>query len=323
MAYDEVTAEVVDRRATVEYVSPMRVLGVALCMTLGIGATACGSSSTVPQTVGATAAVTASSPTSSASSAGSEPSTPATTKKTGTLELVLEPNPGQPTSQTDLAQAATAIRTLAAALKIDATVDVVGESVHVTVANMSDSDRSDITDSLNLTGTVYLRPVLVCAPPTPTTTPDTVVDTTNATGSVGADPSPHEILPTRDGGRCQVGPAAGTGDVFVANSAVASTMNNGGWGVTVDLKSGASGEGVWNAIASECFNKAPTCPSQQLAIELNGVIQTAPTIFTTKFSGPVQLTGNFTERQARAIANTLNSGALPFTLREVSAVFTP
>jgi preprotein translocase subunit SecD len=188
---------------------------------------------------------------------------------------------------------------------------------------MSESDRGDITDSLNLTGTVYLRPVLICAPPTPTTTPDTVVDTTIATGSVGDGPSPQEILPTRDGGRCQVGPAAGTGDVFVANSAVASTMNNGGWGVTVDLKSGPSGEGVWNTLASECFNKAPTCPSQQLAIELNGQIQTAPTIKVRSYTGPIQITGSFSERQARALAATLNFGGLPFTLRVVSAVFTP
>jgi preprotein translocase subunit SecD len=42
-----------------------------------------------------------------------------------------------------------------------------------------------------------------------------------------------------------------------------------------------------------------------------------------KFSGAVQITGDFTERHARALAATLNSGGLPFTLSVTSVVFTP
>ena len=301
----------------------MRGLGFVLGVALGLGMSACGSSSGVSQTSGVTAGSTAASSSPSGSTAVSEPPTTGIAAKTGTLELVFAAASGQQVSPADLVQAASALRTLTDVLKLDATVDVVGESVHVTVSNTSDSDRGDITDSLNLTGIVYLRPVIACAQAPSTTVPEpaAITSTTHIAGA--SDPTPPQILPTLDGQICQVGPAAGTGEVFVAGSAVADTAASGGWGVTVDLKSGAEGEGVWNAIASECFNKAATCPSQQLAIEANGQIQTAPTINAAEFSGSIPLTGGFTERHARALAATLNFGGLPFTLSVASAVFTP
>ena len=306
-----------------KYVLGMRRLAFVLGVTLGFGISACGSSSGVSQTSGATAASTAASSSPSSSTAVSEPRTTGIAARTGTLELVFAPTPGQQASPPDLVQAASALRALSDVLRLNATVDVVGESVHVTVSNTSDSDRSDITDSLNLTGIVYLRPVIACAQAPSTTVPEPAAITSTTLIAGASDPTPPQILPTRDGRICQVGPAAATGEVFVANSAVADTVAGGGWGVTVDLKSGAEGEGVWNAIASECFKGTATCPSNQLAIELNGQIQTAPTIMAQKFSGAVQITGDFTERHARALAATLNSGGLPFTLSVTSVVFTP
>ena len=122
------------------------------------------------------------------------------------------------------------------------------------------------------------------------------------------------MLPTRDGGKCQVGPSGGTGEVFVRDSA-APRIIGGGWGVTVDLKTGGSGEGVWNALAKECFNGTATCPSKQLAIELDGQIQSAPTVNAENFTGSVQITGNFTKNEATKLAQVMNSGALPITLQ--------
>ena len=153
-----------------------------------------------------------------------------------------------------------------------------------------------------------------------TTNPSSTTPTTGAgappttVGLPFSDPTQTQILPTRDGGRCQVGPSGGTGEVFVRDSAIARTIG-GGWGVTVDLKTGGSGEGVWNALAKECFNAAATCPSKQLAIELDGQIQSAPTVNAEQFTGSVQITGRFSKAEATKLAQVLNSGALPITLQ--------
>lgn len=145
-------------------------------------------------------------------------------------------------------------------------------------------------------------------------TSTTVAGATTTTGLPFSDPAATQVLPTRDGGKCQVGPSGGTGEVFVRDSA-APRIIGGGWGVTVELKAGGSGEGVWNALAKECFNGTATCPSKQLAIELDGQIQSAPTVNAENFTGNVQITGNFTKVQATKLAQVMNSGALPITLQ--------
>jgi len=145
-------------------------------------------------------------------------------------------------------------------------------------------------------------------------TTTTVAGATTTTGLPFSDPAATQVLPTRDGGKCQVGPSGGTGEVFVRDSA-APRIIGGGWGVTVDLKTGGSGEGVWNALAKECFNGTATCPSKQLAIELDGQIQSAPTVNAENFTGSVQITGNFTKNEATKLAQVMNSGALPITLQ--------
>lgn len=47
------------------------------------------------------------------------------------------------------------------------------------------------------------------------------------------------------------------------------------------------------------------------AIELDGVVESAPAIEDSTFSGPVQITGNFTSRQATDLATELSYGSLP------------
>ncbi len=147
----------------------------------------------------------------------------------------------------------------------------------------------------------------------------------SATALPFSDPRATQILPTRDGGRCQVGPANATGDaspnaeiitgeVFVRDSAQARIIG-GGWGVTVDLKSGPAGEDKWNALAKECYSGSAICPSRQLAIELDGQIQSAPTVNAPSFTGSVQITGSFTKAEASKLAQVMNSGALPITLQ--------
>lgn len=112
---------------------------------------------------------------------------------------------------------------------------------------------------------------------------------------------------------CVVGPQQGTGEVFDDNAG--AQIINGGWAVVVSLKGGAKGEDVWNALVAQCYDRMSTCPTGQLAIELDGVLQSAPTVQARRFDGEVQITGDFSEGEARTLARVLNSGSLPVQLQ--------
>ena len=133
-------------------------------------------------------------------------------------------------------------------------------------------------------------------------------------------PDQAGFIKARGGSICYVGPSGGTGEVF-QDDATARILSGSGWGVTVSLRGGSSGEDVWNVLASECFNATATCPTRQLAIDLDGEIISAPTVQQANFTGSVQITGSFTESEARNLARVLNSGSLPVRL-ETQAVQT-
>ena len=150
-------------------------------------------------------------------------------------------------------------------------------------------------------------------PPDPVPTdsvPPIVVDEPVTTQTVVTG---NELLPTRDGSVLCVGPAQGTGEVFERGSAQATLEQ--GWGVAVDLRS--DGQATWNNLANQCYNTTPTCPSTQpgvrgqLAIVLDGIIQSAPQVNQPNFTESVAITGDFTEDEARSLAAVLNRGAFP------------
>ncbi|HQV58985.1 MAG TPA: SecD/SecF family protein translocase subunit, partial [Ilumatobacteraceae bacterium] len=105
----------------------------------------------------------------------------------------------------------------------------------------------------------------------------------------------------------------GTGEVFQDNATARITPGEG-WTVDASLRDGAQGEGVWNALARQCYSRSATCPSGQLAIELDGEIISAPTVNAAEFQGNVQISGAFKEAEARSLANVLKSGSLPVRL---------
>jgi preprotein translocase subunit SecD len=105
------------------------------------------------------------------------------------------------------------------------------------------------------------------------------------------------------------------------DDAAARILSGSGWGVTVSLRGGAAGEGTWNQLASECFSGSTLCPTHQLAIELDGEVISAPTVQQANFTDSVQITGSFSEKEARNLARVLNSGSLPVKL-ETQAVQT-
>jgi len=139
-------------------------------------------------------------------------------------------------------------------------------------------------------------------------------------GGDPADPTATVYVQNTDGSELyQLGPAFGTGEVFQDDAA--ADIINGGWGVRVSLKGGAEGAGLWNIGAASCFSASAQCPTKRMAIVLDGVVQSAPTVNQPQFSGGVDITGNFSESEAKDLARVLKSGALPVRL-EVQAVQT-
>ncbi len=150
-----------------------------------------------------------------------------------------------------------------------------------------------------------IPPVVVNDPiPTPTL---------NQTVTPGA-----EILPTRDGSAECVGPAQGTGEVFERGSAAPTLDPSQGWGVAVNLR-GGDGRDTWNNLASQCYSLAPTCPTQRLAIVLDSVVQSAPTVQEPNFQDSVSITGSFTQAEADDLASVLNRGAFPVEVQAQEA----
>ncbi len=185
---------------------------------------------------------------------------------------------------------------------------------------------SDVTDSVVPTDSGptssepqgLRRPV---APPTDSVPTDTIPTDTIPTDTIppGAvnEPVPTqfvdptaEILPTRDGSAECVGPVQGTGEVFERGSAEPTLDPAQGWGVSVGLR-GGDGADTWNNLANQCFNQLPTCPSKRLAIVLDSVVQSAPTVNEPNFTDSVSITGDFTQSEAEELAAVLNRGAFP------------
>ncbi len=95
-----------------------------------------------------------------------------------------------------------------------------------------------------------------------------------------------------------LGPAELTGE---AVAEAAATFNNE-WVVNVDLTD--EGSVGFDAMAARYFG-------QQIAIVLDGVVESAPAIRATEFEGRAVISGTFGEEEARDLAVALRFGALP------------
>ncbi|MGB1681268.1 MAG: preprotein translocase subunit SecD, partial [Acidimicrobiales bacterium] len=98
-------------------------------------------------------------------------------------------------------------------------------------------------------------------------------------------------------------------------SAAARLTPSGGWAVNPVFKSGSPGIDDFNALALQCFNLQPTCPTGRIAIEIDGYVESAPNVQAPAFERDViQITGQFSTDEAKDLALALNFGALPLEL---------
>ncbi|HMG43600.1 MAG TPA: protein translocase subunit SecD [Acidimicrobiales bacterium] len=168
-------------------------------------------------------------------------------------------------------------------------------------------------------------PTTTTAPPTPTTTaPGATTPTTAPPTSI------DDVLtkPEDDTAEAQVfladkdetaiyqlGPMLATGEIV--QSADARLGQTGEWEVGLTMHSGAEGIDLFNSIAAKCFQGADqtVCPSGKLAIVLDSVVQSAPSINNANFSrDSISISGAFSEREAKDLALVLKYGSLPVEL---------
>ncbi len=139
----------------------------------------------------------------------------------------------------------------------------------------------------------------------------------------GLAPGQTVLQGQNDGLLYLLGPAEATGEVFSSDSS--AQIDQGEWVVVAQLRGGAAGEDLWNALAAKCFEGGPECPTKSIAIILDGKVISAPVVQTPSFTGgSVQITGDFTESDAQDLAKILQFGAVPVdfdipTVQTVSA----
>jgi preprotein translocase subunit SecD len=194
-----------------------------------------------------------------------------------------------------------------------------GQSIVIELPGVKNSSRA--LQLVGQTAELRFRPVLATLPPeSPAVTPPTT-----APGSPPTSLPPSQIPTTkleddtadatvvlpevdRSGSvvrRYQLGPAELTGKALHSASAQFD-QGSGTW--LVSFTTTGPGTKQFGDLTTKYVGK-------QLAIELDGVVKSAPTIQSAITGGNGQITGSFTERQAKDLALVLRFGALPVQLK--------
>lgn len=143
------------------------------------------------------------------------------------------------------------------------------------------------------------------------------------------DPAVEVVLPMYqevDGqrfevGRYRLGPVYSEGENWLTGQALEGATsqvdNLGRWIVSPIFKGGAAGIDLFNGVAAQCYSKSATCPTGLLAITMDGEVLSAPEIQTPTFArDQIQISGSFTQRDAKDLATVLRYGALPVELEQ-------
>jgi len=238
----------------------------------------------------------------------------------GGASVVLQPKNKVPSSTLD--QAISIIRSRVDALGVaEPDISRQGNSIIVQLPGVKNKDRA--LQIVGQTAQLYFRPVIQAVPPegaTPTTTPPTTVEGSPPTSAPPADlpttpsdqddPKAQVVLPQKDSKgkvttRYALGPAAVKGQAISSAKAQIDTAS-GNWAVNFGLS--GDGETDWNKMA------ASVGKGKQIAIDLDGVVKSAPSLSTTNFQGSGTITGSFTEGEAKDLALVLSYGSLPVQL---------
>ncbi|MDP8976720.1 MAG: protein translocase subunit SecD [Actinomycetota bacterium] len=217
----------------------------------------------------------------------------------GGAAVVLRPEREVPSAVLD--QSIRIIRSRVDALGVaEPEISSQGDNIIVQLPGVKDSARA--LDVVGQTAELRFRPVL--APNAPAGPEGEAKITPREEDK----PEAQVILPgTKDeqNARYVLGPSELTGRA-VKDAKAEVDPGTGEWKVAFTLTDEGSKE--FDALAARNLNK-------QVAIVLDGVVQSAPTIQQAKFEGSGEITGNFSEREAKDLALVLRFGALPVELK--------
>jgi len=258
----------------------------------------------------------------------------------GGISVVLAPV-GEVKSQASLDKAVDIIRSRVDSLGVaEPEISRQGSNVIIDLPGVRDRDKA--RRLVGKTAELRFRPVLAILPPETNTTTTSTSSTTSTTAPPGAAASSTSsttttttqpeikttrpvddkadatvVLPLRESDegppiRYQLGPAAFTGRGVSGASAQFESAQ--GWVVVLKLRD--SGSAAFNQLAQVSYPKAP--PENAVAIVLDGVVQSAPAFQEPSFQGDVQISGDFSETEAKDLATVLQYGALPVQLKELT-----
>ena len=161
-----------------------------------------------------------------------------------------------------------------------------------------------------------------------TTTTTTTAPTTTTTLPEGVD-EPEEgdaerevLFPGKPGDDGEDPPRYVLGPTEVLGRAIDTARASFPQGVEwiVELEMTSEGIEVFNELAGQCNGLQPTCPTGQLAIVLDGVVQSAPSVDAPSFQrDEISISGSFDEGSAKDLALVLKYGSLPVQLEQQDA----
>jgi preprotein translocase subunit SecD len=206
---------------------------------------------------------------------------------------------------------------LVAAGHTEATAEVAGDRVAVTPGD-GPLDEASLEGLVSKPGRLEMRQVLAVGA--------TDCEVTVPTGANEESVYP-ELNDAGDVIACYtVAPSGVTNDAIEDASAVLmpsgidltnpSTTSSPQWVASPVLTE--AGIDAFNELAAACYEGSAACPTRQIAIVIDGVVLTAPTINEPSFERDlIQISGAFTEGQAKALAAALRSEPLPGGLEVV------
>jgi len=225
----------------------------------------------------------------------------------GGASVVLAPVGGAKVSKDTLEQAMSIIRQRVDGVGV-AEPDITrqGNNIVIQLPGVTAPDR--VLSLVGQTAQLRFRAVLNEASPGPQAPPITSREDDKPDATV--------VLPEKAKGQdktlYQLGPALADGTI-ISTARAAAPQLAGNWQVDFELT--GKGSGIFDGIAAKCNPPDPqVCPSGRLAIVLDGVVKSAPNINTNKFNGKGQISGTFSEREAKDLALVLRYGSLPVEL---------
>ncbi|HUZ44157.1 MAG TPA: protein translocase subunit SecD [Acidimicrobiales bacterium] len=214
--------------------------------------------------------------------------------------------PAHPVSKDILNQAKNIITNRVDALGVaEPNITLQGSDIVVQLPGVKDSQRA--LALIGQTAQLTFRPVLQSSSGTQEITAPTNGKCATPTGLPPTD-GIFPLATANNPTQCYiVGPVLLNGTII--HSATAGLSTTGQW--LVNFTTTSAGSGAFDAMAAKEYH-------QYVAIVLDNVVESAPQINATAFHGSGQISGSFTETQAKDLALVLSYGSLPVKLVQQS-----